>query len=192
MLKALKMRVETMLTRPVVLIFLVVSCSSALCEEKVPQPRNGPVTLRGEIAHGLKIEMKLVREGSKLSGSYFYERFGKDIALKGNIEQNGTIVLEEFVNGQKTGIFMGKCLSDPIIAGKWSKPGSTRSRDFFLVSTGLPQSMPASPGQMEAGQRVQTEQSLKPMLKTRIVDQSPLPGNFGHIVLELPENGRAP
>ena len=44
---------------------------------------SGPVTLRGEIAHGLRIEMKLVREGAKLSGSYYYERIGKDIPVRG-------------------------------------------------------------------------------------------------------------
>jgi hypothetical protein len=192
MLKALKMGMVTMLARPVVLILLVISCSSALCEEKVPQPWSGPVTLRGEIAHGLKIEMRLVREGSKLSGSYFYERFGKDIPIKGNIENNGTIVLEEFVKGQKTGVFMGKSLSDPIIAGKWSKPGSTRSRDFFLVSTGLLQGMPVSPGQKGAEQHMQTEQGLESILKKKIVDQSLLSGDFGHVMPELPKNQPAP
>jgi hypothetical protein len=192
MSKALRMGMVTMLARPVVLILLVVSCSSALCEEKVPQPWSGPVTLRGEIAHGLKIEMRLVLEGSKLSGSYFYERIGKDIPIKGNIEKNGTVVLEEFVKGQKTGIFMGKSLSDAIIEGKWSKPGSTRSRDFFLVSTGLLQSMPASPGHKGEGQHMQTEQSLKSILKKKIIDQSRLSGDFGHILPEPPKNQPAP
>jgi hypothetical protein len=114
---------------------------------------SGPVTFRGEIAHGLNIEMKLVREGSKLSGSYAYERIGNAILVKGTIDETGSIVLEEFVKGQKTGIFTGKVVSDARVEGIWSKPGSTRSRDFFLVGTGLLRSMPASHDQGRKGQQ---------------------------------------
>lgn len=127
---------------------------------------SGPVTLRGEIAHGLNIEMKLVREGSKLSGSYYYERIGKDIPVRGTIEETGSIVLEEFVKGQKTGTFTGKFVSAARMEGKWSKPGSTRSRDFFLVSTGLP--------------------------FDKVGDQSLLSGNFGHIMPDLSKHQPAP
>jgi hypothetical protein len=126
----------------------------------------GPVTLRGEIAHGLNIEMKLVREGSKLSGSYYYERIGKDIPVRGTIEETGSIVLEEFVKEQKTGTFTGKFVSAARMEGKWSKPGSTRSRDFFLVSTGLP--------------------------FDKVGDQSLLSGNFGHVMPYLSKHQPAP
>jgi hypothetical protein len=95
---------------------------------------SGPATFAGEIARGLKIEMKLFREGSKLSGSYYYERIGKDLQLRGTIEETGSLVLEEFVRGQKTGVFVGKFVSDGRIEGGWSKPEGVRSRDFFLVS----------------------------------------------------------
>jgi hypothetical protein len=110
---------------------------------QAPRP-SGPVTLRGAISHGLDIEMHLIREGSKLSGSYCYERIGKEISLQGAIGETGSLVLEEFVNGRKTGTFTGKVVSGPRIEGKWSKPGSTRSRDFFLVSTGLPLNKPGN------------------------------------------------
>ena len=52
--------------------------------------------------------MKLVREGSKLSGSYAYERIGNAIPVRGTIEETGSMVLEELVKGQKTGIFTGE------------------------------------------------------------------------------------
>jgi hypothetical protein len=95
---------------------------------------SGPETFRGEIAHGLKIDMKLLREGSKLSGSYYYERIGTDILVRGRTEETGNLVLEEFVKGRKTGIFNGKFVSDERIEGKWSRPDGIRSRHFFLVS----------------------------------------------------------
>jgi hypothetical protein len=107
-------------------------------------PLNGPITLRGEIAYGLSIEMHLVREGSMLSGSYSYERIGKDIEVQGTIEETGNVVLEEFAKGRKTGLFAGRLVSARRIEGKWSKPGSTTTRDFFLVSSDPLQNMPVA------------------------------------------------
>jgi len=114
---------------------------------------NGPVIFRGEIAHGLKIEMKLLREGSKLSGSYYYERIGKDILVTGTIEETGSLVLEEFVRGQKTGVFTGKVVSNERIEGAWSKPDGIRSRDFFLASKSPIRSTPVSHEQGGEGNR---------------------------------------
>jgi hypothetical protein len=128
--------------------------NSEASHDALQAPRwSGLVTLRGAIAHGLDIEMKLVREGSKLSGSYYYERIGKDIPVQGTIQETGSIVLEEFVKGQKTGTFTGKFVSGARIEGKWSKPDSMRSRDFFLVSTGLLKSMPVPHDQGRVGQQ---------------------------------------
>jgi len=130
----------------------VVKSEAPPARDALQAPRwSGPVTLRGEIVHGLTIEMELVREGSKLSGSYAYERIGNAIPVRGTIEETGSIVLEEFVKGQKTGIFTGKVVSDARIEGKWSKPGSTRSRDFFLMCTGRFQRMPVSHDQGRTG-----------------------------------------
>ena len=97
--------------------------------------RSENLVLRGEIAHHLNIAMRLLREGSKLSGSYYYVRIGKDIRLSGTIDDGGTVLLEEFVNGEKTGTFRGRFVSNERMEGTWSKPGSTTSRDFFLLNT---------------------------------------------------------
>ena len=43
---------------------------------------------RGSIAN-LSIEMTLVREGERLTGTYFYPRVGKNIELKGSIDSGG-------------------------------------------------------------------------------------------------------
>ncbi len=122
----------------------------------------GPLTLRGAIAPGLNIKMHLVRKGSKLSGTYVYDRFGKDILLQGTVGEAESISLNEFVTGRKTGTFTGKFVSDGRIQGKWSKQGSTKSRDFFLVTTGLP--------------------------FDRVGDKNLLTGEFGHILSKPPEN----
>jgi hypothetical protein len=72
--------------------------------------------------------MKLVRSGDQLSGSYFYQRIGTRINLRGKIEPDGNFVLDEFDQaGKQTGIFKGLWGVDATdgmasLAGLWSKP----------------------------------------------------------------------
>src|SRR5688500_6043050 len=83
---------------------------------------------KGSIGSSLDLQMKLVRTGDQLSGSYFYQRIGTRINLRGKIEPNGTFVLDEFDQaGKQTGIFKGLWGLDSqdgmaSLAGLWSKP----------------------------------------------------------------------
>ena len=45
---------------------------------------------RGTIAN-LSIEMQLLRDGEHLSGSYFYPKVGKSIALSGNVDKDNNV-----------------------------------------------------------------------------------------------------
>src|SRR3989442_14076720 len=109
-----------MKTRKINLILLpiVVVIASAECRrqsQSVPQPTantNLAVTqerpaggeasvcersyFRGTIAAGannLKIEMTLVRDGERVTGTYFYPKVGKSIELNGTIDQDGKVDL---------------------------------------------------------------------------------------------------
>ena len=79
--------------------------------------------------------MKLVRTGDQLSGSYFYQKIGTRIDLRGNVDQNGNLTLEEFDKGGKqTGVFKGiwqVSANDGLItlAGNWSKPPNEKGSD---------------------------------------------------------------
>ena len=72
--------------------------------------------------------MKLVRTGDQLSGSYFYQRIGTRINLRGKIEPDGNFQLDEFDQaGKQTGIFKGLWGVDAQdgwrrSSGYWSKP----------------------------------------------------------------------
>src|SRR5688572_6227856 len=44
---------------------------------------------KGSIGSSLDLQMKLVRSGDLLSGSYFYQRIGTRINLRGKIEPDG-------------------------------------------------------------------------------------------------------
>src|SRR6201991_367800 len=51
---------------------------------------------KGSIGTSLDLQMKLVRAGDQLSGSYFYQRIGTRINLRGKIAPDGNFTLDEF------------------------------------------------------------------------------------------------
>jgi hypothetical protein len=82
--------------------------------------------------------MKLFREGGKLTGSYFYQKIGKRISLKGSVDENNQLTLEEYDSeGKQTGVFKGRWeigREDAMlgIAGKWSLPDGKKETPFSL------------------------------------------------------------
>src|SRR5436853_1990533 len=99
---------------------------------------------RGTIAAGsnnLKIEMTLVRDGERATGSYFYPKVGKNIELNGTIDKDGNVDLRERDDsGKETGVFKRKWkaavepneLGMANIAGKWSRPDGSKETTFEL------------------------------------------------------------
>jgi len=79
--------------------------------------------------------MKLVRTGDQLAGSYFYQKIGTRIDLRGNVDKDGNLTLEEFdPSGKQTGVFKGIWQVDAAdglvtLAGNWSKPPSEKGSD---------------------------------------------------------------
>ncbi len=79
--------------------------------------------------------MKLVRTGDLVSGSYFYQKIGTRIDLRGKVDKDGNLMLEEFdQSGKQTGVFKGLWTTDPAdglitLAGNWSKPPSEKGGD---------------------------------------------------------------
>jgi hypothetical protein len=90
---------------------------------------------KGSIGSSLDLQMKLVRTGDQLSGSYFYQKIGTRIDLRGNVDKDGNLTLEEFdPNGKQTGVFKGLWRMDGAdglitLAGNWSKPPSEKGSD---------------------------------------------------------------
>src|SRR5688572_28899832 len=54
---------------------------------------------KGSIGDTLGLQMKLVREGEKLTGSYFYQKVGTRIDIRGAIDKGGNVVIDEFDSG---------------------------------------------------------------------------------------------
>src|SRR5688572_760095 len=98
-----------------------------------------PVTkfFKGSIGSALDLQMKIVREGDNLTGSYFYQKVGKKIDVRGTVDKDGNLTLEEFDStGKQTGTFKGIWKPDESgavgIAGNWTKPNSDKQAAFSL------------------------------------------------------------
>lgn len=108
------------------------------------QPALGGITpagenkyFKGSIGSTLGLQMKLVREGEKLSGAYSYQKVGTPIDIRGTIDKNGAVVIDEFDSGgTQTGTFKGLWNEDEngliAIAGNWTKPNSDKKTAFSL------------------------------------------------------------
>ncbi|HUJ89113.1 MAG TPA: hypothetical protein VLX12_02880 [Syntrophorhabdales bacterium] len=121
----------------VIAMLFMVLCGMLHAEVELPVLNTtGPATFRGEIAKGLKIEMRLYRDGSSIRGTYSYEAFGRDIQVRGTINEHGEVSLHEFVKSKVTGRFAGRFVSNDRIEGKWYKKSNGKGRSFYLVGTG--------------------------------------------------------
>jgi hypothetical protein len=54
-----------------------------------------PRSFSGAINNRYAIKMSLSIEGSKVSGSYYYVKVGKPIAVRGSLDNSGRLSLEE-------------------------------------------------------------------------------------------------
>ena len=94
---------------------------------------------RGAVGSSATIRMELAREGDRLTGRYYHETRGKDLALAGTVREDGTAECEETAGRQVTGTFRGKLVeragTPPLLAfeGSWSRPGGSSAIPFAVV-----------------------------------------------------------
>src|SRR5437588_12294336 len=63
---------------------------------------------KGSIGNSSDLQMKLIRDGQSLKGSYFYQKVGTRIDLKGAVDPQNNVTLEEYdPAGKQTGLFKG-------------------------------------------------------------------------------------
>ena len=90
---------------------------------------------KGSIGDALDLQMKLIRSGDQLNGSYSYQKVGTRISLRGTVDKEGNLTLDEFdPAGKQTGLFKGIWKTDSAdamvtLAGNWSRPVGDKSDD---------------------------------------------------------------
>jgi hypothetical protein len=90
-------------------------------------------TFRGNIDGKLAIVVRLRRRGAELEGSYFYEKNGIDLALRGRADGSARWLLEERANGIVTGAFSAHVEPGGVLAGEWTPAKGGASRPFVLT-----------------------------------------------------------
>jgi hypothetical protein len=148
-----------MRSRSIVVLLLLVAVVAAGCRKSSTPPPTAPAAapspgdlqlnpvaggatpppqtkhFKGSIGSTLDLQMKLVRNGDQLVGSYFYQKVGKIIGLRGTVDKDGNLALDEFDStGKQTGMFKGLWSVDKedgliTLAGNWSKPPGEKGDD---------------------------------------------------------------
>lgn len=77
-----------------------------------------------------EIRMSLNRTEDRIWGYYYYKNIGRQITLSGEIDSLNNIKLEEYVNGNVTGTFVGK-MSEKGFSGEWKN--EDKKMEFTLV-----------------------------------------------------------
>ena len=81
-----------------------------------------------------RVEINLTRDGNNLSGTYKYEKVGKDLKLSGTIDAAGKFTLQETDSaGNKTGEWKGNWKEvdgRATLAGSWKSPKGGDALDF--------------------------------------------------------------
>lgn len=93
-------------------------------------------TFRGFLS-GKRIQMTLTRDDGKLSGTYFYTKYGTNLHLDGTIDKNGKFKLTESdqkgaKNGEFTGTWKETANDNGVsLEGDWKKPNSAEPIGFL-------------------------------------------------------------
>jgi len=109
-----------------------------------PSAPAGPATTgalateyRGTIGDGLAVVVRLARTTGRVTGSYFYEKAGAAIEVKGSLS-GSHLALDEVIGSLKTGSFAADLADDGSLTGAWTGTGKQRSLDLHLTPIALP------------------------------------------------------
>lgn len=121
-----------------ILLSVFISCKKTAIEsaQKVEVSSNFVKTFEGKISETFDVVMKLTVDNRAVTGTYFYKKVGENIQLKGELRDNGELVLNEYdSSGNQTGIFKGKIIENSKIEGDWSKPNGEKRMSFKLIES---------------------------------------------------------
>ncbi len=126
---------------------------------------------RGALGTSKSIEMSLDRDGSMVTGSYRYASVGRDLALAGEVQSNGTMTLTERPMGKgqeakPTGRFTLGFRPDGSLAGTWSDATATKTLPVQLALRGV---LPASRDQfLDFAERLVRTEKKPPMTRAEL------------------------
>lgn len=109
----------------IIILFALLSCGN-----------NFEKTYKGKIANKYDITLTLSSVDGRLEGFYFYQRKGQGLRIEGNIDSNGNLILQETVDGKRTGVINAKKIGDEI-NGVWKNPTTGKELDFSIKEANI-------------------------------------------------------
>lgn len=96
-------------------------------------------TFEGQIDNKYDIVLKITSNSGQMTGSCFYKKVGTDLQIKGHLDHQGQITLNEYDSkGNQTGLFSGVMVDDNKIEGNWAKPNEDSAMPFVLIESKSP------------------------------------------------------
>ncbi|MEW6738083.1 MAG: hypothetical protein AB1489_42805 [Acidobacteriota bacterium] len=133
---ALLIGLEVLFVIPATSVVLAQNSTAKAFQPTFP-PANFTKNYVGNI-NNIKIQMTLTGHGKELSGSYFYEKYKKNIPLKGRLTDQGYFQIEEYADKEyPTGSFIGAFVSSEAFTGYWQNGApATKHLPFQLIEAG--------------------------------------------------------
>jgi hypothetical protein len=136
----IKKHIEEMTKKILIFIAIIGFSACKKSNESVDNPTNIQLdfvkTFEGQIDNKYDIILKITSNEGQIDGNYFYKSVGTNIQVKGNLDINGDLKLNEFdTKGNQTGLFNGKMVNNNKIEGNWSKPNGDKEKPFVLIES---------------------------------------------------------
>lgn len=87
----------------------------------------------GAIAGKHPIIMNIIYwDDGEISGWYYYERVGRRIELRGDVDEYNRFEIKEYVEGEHTGVFTGQFAGAARLEGLWIDPANKKEMSFSV------------------------------------------------------------
>jgi len=114
-----------------IVLTLTLIAHGSIAVGECPAP-GSTVELFGTIGKNLGISMKLTGRSDRVTGSYEYVKYQKEIKLTGTCT-SGSVALQELnASGKPTATFQGSFTKPQIVEGSWSTADGKKSLPFHL------------------------------------------------------------
>lgn len=114
------------------IILFIISCNKN--ESKLNL--NFTKSFTGKIDNKYPLNMELNSVNGEIKGTYYYDKIGTNIKIKGTLSKDSILSLKEFdQNDKQTGLWNGKLISENKISGIWNNSDRNSAKDFTLLTS---------------------------------------------------------
>jgi hypothetical protein len=80
----------------------------------------------------IPLKMEMIKQGTKLWGSYYFDEFGVTNTFEGTTDNQGNFTLKELTSGILPAVFAGKFIKQDSVMGYWINSDNSKTLKFNL------------------------------------------------------------